>query len=268
MKNALKIVSFVLGVVLIGLVVFYFLSGGKDGDKKVAATDTDTPASTQLIMGTNAYFPPYEFYDDNGKIVGIDAEIAALIADKLGMKLVIEDMEFDSIITAVTTGKIDMGMAGMTVTPDRQQSVDFSTSYATGKQVIIVKDGSAIADYDGLKDKKIGVQLSTTGDIYISGDIGDGKLGAAKVEQYASGFEAVNSLVQGKLDAVVIDSEPAKVFVANNPGIKILPTEYIVEDYAIATAKDSELTAKINTALEQLIADGSVQAVIDKYIKA
>ncbi len=263
MNKLEKIFSLILAA---ALVLSTFGCAGKGGTE----TTTDGTAKTKekLIMATNAYFPPYEFYDDNGNIVGIDAEIAGLIADKLGMELVIEDMEFDSILSAITSGKVDMGMAGMTVTEERLQSVDFSTSYATGKQVIIVKGDSPIASYDDLTDKTIGVQLSTTGDIYISDDIDNGYLGDAKVSQYASGFEAIGDLVNGKIDAVVIDNEPAKVFVSKNEGIKILPTEYIVEDYAIAFAKGSELTVRVNAALEELIADGSVKAVIDKYITA
>ncbi len=264
MKKLVKLLSLLLTAVF----VLSALSAcaGNGGTDTTAATETE--AKEKLIMATNAYFPPYEFYDDSKKIVGIDAEIAGLIADKLGMELVIEDMEFDSILSAVTSGKADMGMAGMTVTDERLKSVDFSTSYATGKQVIIVKDDSAIASYDDLKDKTIGVQLSTTGDIYISDDIDNNLLGKAEVSQYVSGFEAIGDLVNGKIDAVVIDNEPAKVFVSNNNGIKILPTEYVVEDYAIAFAKGSDLTSKVNAALEALIADGSVKAVVNKYVKA
>lgn len=237
--------------------------GTSDADESVVGASRET-----LVMATNAQFPPYEIYDDNGKIIGIDAEIAGLIADKLGMALKIEDMEFDSILSAVTSGKADMGMAGMTVTDERLESVDFSTSYATGHQVIIVRDDSPIASFDDLAGKTIGVQLATTGDIYIGDDIEAGNLADAKASQYTSGFEAIGDLVNGRIDAVVIDNEPAKVFVARNEGIKILPTEYVVEDYAIAFAKGSDLTAKVNAALEQLIADGSVKTVIDKYITA
>ena len=224
-----------------------------------------------LKMGTNASFPPYEFYDDEtGEIVGIDAEVAAAICAKLGCDLEIVDMDFDAIIPAVTTGKIDFGMAGMTVTEERMQSVDFTTSYATGIQVVIVKEDSAIASVDDLfaegANHKIGVQQGTTGDIYCSGDIEEAGLGT--VERYKNGTDAVLALTSGKVDCVVIDNEPAKNYIAANEGLKILDTEYAVEDYAIALAKDSELTEKINAALEELIADGTVQAIIDKYIVA
>ena len=219
--------------------------------------------SKELRMGTNAAFPPYEYYEGE-EIVGIDAEIAAKIAEKLGKTLVIEDMEFGSIISAVQSGKVDMGMAGMTVSEERLESVNFTTSYATGYQVIIVKEDSPIAGPDDLAEKKIGVQESTTGDIYCTDDYGD-----EWVERYNKGTEAVLALTQDKIDAVVIDREPAKAFVAENPGLKILDTEYVVEDYAIAVSKKNDkLMEEINTALEELIADGTVQSILDKYITA
>ena len=217
-------------------------------------------------MATNAAFPPYE-YTEGDNIVGIDAEIAALIAEKLGMTLQIEDMEFDSVVPSVQSGKVDMGMAGLTITDERKEAVDFTSSYATGKQVIIVPEDSAIASADDLEGKTIGVQLSTTGDLYITWDLVDTDL--AQIERYNKGADAVQALVQGKIDAVVIDNEPAKVFVEQNKGLKILDTEYITEEYAICVSKDNaELRDKINTALEELIASGDVQTILDKYIKA
>ena len=234
-------------------------------------TLTGMAMAETLKMGTNASFPPYEFYDDeSGEIVGIDAEVAAAICEKLGYELEIVDMDFDAIIPAVTTGKIDFGMAGMTVTEERLQSVDFTTSYATGIQSVIVKEDSDITSVDDLfaegASHKIGVQQGTTGDLYCSWDIEDEGLGS--VERYKNGTDAVLALTSGKVDCVVIDNEPAKNYIAANEGLKILDTEYAVEDYAIALAKDSELTEKINAALEELIADGTVQAIIDKYIVA
>lgn len=222
--------------------------------------------SGKLIMATNATFPPYE-YHEGGNIIGIDPEIAGLIADKLGLKLEIMDIEFDSIIAAVQTGKADIGMAGMTVTDERLQSVNFSTSYATGVQVIIVQENSSIQSVDDLfaGGYTIGVQTSTTGDLYTTSDLED--KGLAKIERFNKGADAVLALTTGKVDCVVIDNEPAKAFVAANPGLKILDTEYTVEDYAICVAKENTaLLDKINTALAELTADGSVQAVIDKYI--
>jgi len=225
-----------------------------------------------LIMATNAAFPPYEFYegeDGKGKIVGIDAEIAALIAQKLGMELEIMDIEFDSIIAAVQTGKADMGMAGMTVTEDRLISVNFSTSYATGVQVVIVQEGGPIQDLDDLFSVgsfTVGVQTSTTGDLYATWDLEDE--GLAKIERYNKGADAVLALTTGKVDCVIIDNEPAKAFVAGNAGLKILDTEYAVEDYAICIAKkNTDLLEKVDAALNELIKDGSVQRIIDKYIQ-
>ena len=224
-----------------------------------------------LKMGTNAAFQPYEYYDDeSGAIIGIDAEVAALICEKLGYELEIVDMAFDSLIPALTSGKVDFVMAGMTVTEERKQSVDFSTSYAQGVQVVIVPEGSDITCIDDLTAEgashKVGVQQGTTGDLYATWDIADAGLGS--VEPYANGPDAVLALTSGKVDCVMIDNEPAKNLVAANEGLKILETPYTVEDYAIAVAKGSELTEKINAALEELIADGSVQAVVEKYIPA
>ena len=219
-----------------------------------------------LTMATNAAFPPYEYLEGE-VILGIDAEIAALIAEKLGMELKIENMEFDSAIISASTGKTDMVMAGLTITEERQESLDFTTSYATGKQVIIVPEDSDIAQPSDLEGKTIGAQLATTGDLYVTWDYVD--TGLSQIERYNTGVDAVLALVQGKIDAVVIDNEPAKVFVAQNEGLKILETEYIIENYAIGVKKgNTELLDKINTALEELIASGDVQTIIDKYIKA
>ena len=216
-----------------------------------------------LTMATNAYFPPYEYYEGD-TITGIDAEIAQAVADKLGLKLKIEDMEFDSIITAVSTGKADMGLAGMTVTEERKKNVNFSDTYATGVQVVIVKEDSDIASIDDLQGKKIGVQLSTTGDIYCTDDFG-----SENVEEYNKGNDAVMALVSGKVDAVVIDNEPAKSYVAANEGLKILETEYVTEDYAAALNKDNtELLEQINGALKELKDEGKLDEIISKYIKS
>nr|WP_294681212.1 transporter substrate-binding domain-containing protein [uncultured Anaerotignum sp.] len=235
-----------------------------------AATDDGADAKKEtLVMATNATFPPYEYYEGKD-VVGIDAEIGAALAEKLGMNFEIQDMDFESIIPAVTSGKASIGMAGMTVTPDRQKSVDFSDSYATGVQAIIVKEGSDIKTVDDLfaegANHKIGVQTGTTGDLYTTDDIEGAGLG--KVERFPKGADAVLALQQGKVDCVVIDNNPAKEFVAANEGLQILDTEYAVEDYAICLAKDSPLTEKINTALAELTADGTVQKIIDKYISA
>ena len=222
----------------------------------------NTAVSGKLTMATNAAFPPYE-YVEGGQVAGIDAEIAAAIAEKLNLELQIDDMEFDSITEAVK--------AGMTVTPDRQEEVDFTVSYATGVQVVIVKEDSSITSVDELfaegANHVIGVQRNTTGDIYTTDDIE--KKGLGSIERYSKGADAIQALIAGKVDCVVIDNEPAKAFVNEVGGLKILETEYITEDYAAAMSKENkELYEAVNTALQELIADGTVQGIIDKYITA
>lgn len=244
--------------------------GSSSSDKGAAESSTSangaatvkTAKDGVLTMATNATFPPYEYYEGDD-IVGIDAEIAKAIADKLGLKLEIQDMEFNSIITAVQSGKADLGLAGMTVTDERKQSVDFSDSYATGIQSVIVKDGSSIKSIDDLKGKKIGVQLATTGDIYAKDDFGE-----ENVEEYNKGADAVMALTSGKIDAVIIDNQPAKSFIETTDGLQILDTDYVQEDYAAAIAKgNDDLLNAVNGALKELKEDGTIQKILDKYIK-
>ena len=221
-------------------------------------------AGGKLVMATNAEFPPYEYHDGDA-VVGIDAEIAKAIADELGMELEIEDIAFDSIIPEIVSGKADMGLAGMTVTEDRMQSVDFSDTYAKSSQKIIVTEDSEIVSPDDLKGVIVGVQLGTTGDIYVSDLEADG----TTVERYNKGFEAVQALSQGKIDAVVIDGEPAKTFVAETEGLKILDESFTDEEYAIAVKKgNTELLEKINGALKTLKDNGTLDEIVAKYIKA
>ena len=227
------------------------------------AGEVTTVTEGVLTMGTNAAFPPYEYYEGD-TVVGIDAEIAQAIAEKLGLSLEIVDMDFNSIITAVQSGKVDVGIAGMTVEPDREKNVDFTDSYATGVQVVIVTEDSDIASVDDLEGKLIGTQEGTTGWSYCSEDYGDDM-----VIPYTNGATAVQALLDGKVDCVVIDQQPALSFVEANEGLKILETEYAVEDYAIAVSKDNTaLRDAINTALNELIEDGTVQGILDKYITA
>ena len=235
-----------------------------------AAADIKTVEAGKLHMATNAAFPPYEMISDNGGFEGIDVEIATLIAQKLGLELVVDDMEFGSVITSVQGGKSDIAMAGLTVTDERKQNVDFTESYATGVQVIIVPEGSDIQTVDDLANNKmIGVQDGTTGYIYCSSPVEDGGYGEDHVTSYPNGAMAIEALKGGKVDAVVIDKEPAKAFVQANAGLKILDTEYIVENYAIGISKDNNgLRDAVNNALKELIADGSVQLIVDKYISA
>lgn len=232
-----------------------------------AETEAEAPAEEaaaggKLVMATNAEFPPYEYHEGDS-IVGIDADIAAALAQELGMELVIEDMAFDSIIASVQTGKADIGLAGITVNEDRLQNVDFTDTYTQAAQVIIVKEDSDVTTPDDLTGKTVGVQLGTTGDI-LADDIAD-----ATVERYNKGFEAVQALQQGKIDAVIIDREPARVFVAESEGLKLVDEEFTVEEYAIAVAKDNtELKDKLNEALKTLKDSGKIQEIIDKYISA
>ena len=231
-----------------------------------AKAEVKTVSAGKLTMATNATFPPYEYHEGD-KIVGIDAEIAKAVADKLGLELVIEDVEFDSIIAGVQAGKYDIGCAGMTVTEDRLKSVNFSTSYATGIQSIIVKEGSPIKTIDDLLkgNYKVGVQSGTTGDIYMSDS--ERGVGENRIDRFKSGNDAVIALKAGKVDAVCIDNEPAKAYVAANSGLVILETPYTEEKYAIAISKNNEaLLAAINKALDELTKDGTIAKIIEKYI--
>lgn len=250
----------ILALILAILMVASLAACG--GSNDAATADESKP---ELVMGTNAAFPPYEYYDEDGKtIIGIDAEIAQAVADKLGMKLTIKDMEFDSLLTAVQSNAVDIVFAGLTVSEERKQSVDFTMTYATGVQVVIVPNDSEIASVDDLAGKVIGVQAGTTGDIYCTDEFGQ-----ENVKQFTNGALAVAALQNGQVDCVVIDNEPAKAFVKANEGLKILDTEYAVEDYAAAISKENtELTAKVNEAMEALKSDGTIDAILAKYIKA
>ncbi|WP_300751324.1 transporter substrate-binding domain-containing protein [uncultured Oscillibacter sp.] len=240
-----------------------------------ADSGTDAPAFTtveegKLHMSTNAAFPPYEMTTDAGGFEGIDVEVAQAIAEKLGLELVVDDMGFDAALTAVQTGQSDIAMAGITVTEDRQQVMDFSDSYATGIQVVIVKEDSPIATVADLSNAQmIGCQKATTGYIYCSDTPENGGYGEDHVTAYETGALAVMALVNGQVDAVVIDNEPAKSFVASNDGLKILDTEFAVEDYAIGLAKgNTALLEAVNAAMAELKADGTFQGIVDKYITA
>ena len=223
-----------------------------------------------LSMATEATFPPYEYYDGD-TIVGIDVEIAQAIADKLGLKLEVTDIAFDSIIPGVQTGKYDIGLAGMTVTDERLEQVNFTDSYATGIQVVIVGPNSSITSVDDLfaegASHVVGTQTGTTGFIYATSDIQDAGLG--EVKSFAKTTDAVEALKNSQVDCVILDNQPAQALVAANAdaGLSILDTEYAVEDYAAAVSKDNAgLTEAINGALKELIADGTVQTILDKYI--
>ena len=228
-----------------------------------AASELKTVEAGKLIMSTNAAFPPYEMVADDGSFEGIDVEVAGAIAGKLGLELVVDDMDFDAALLAVQQNKSDIVMAGVTVTEDRQLIMNFSDSYATGVQVVIVKEGSDVT-LDNLGEKMIGTQRGTTGYIYTSGDYGDDHVTA-----YDNGASAVQALLNGQVDCVVIDSAPAEAFVAANAGLTILDTEYVTENYAIGVNKDNTaLLDAVNGALAELTADGTLDAIIGKYITA
>ena len=276
MKKLTKVITAILAVaMLLSLAACGSKKTGTDTDvpedfvPEDAAPADETPAELttveegKLIMSTNAAFPPYEMTDDSGNIVGIDAEIAAAIAEKLGLELQIDDMDFDAAQLAVQQGKSDMILAGLTVNEERQLVMDFSDTYAIGKQVVIVKEGSDVT-LENMGEKMIGTQRATTGNIYCSDDFGD-----EHVVAYDNGITAVQALVNGQVDCVVIDSAPADVFVADNAGLTILPTEYVQEDYAIAVNKgNTALLDAINAALKELTEDGTLQSIVDKYVVA
>lgn len=240
-----------------------------EASAETASAELTTVTPGKLTMSTNAAFPPYEMTADDGSFEGIDVEVAEAIADKLGLELQIDDMDFDAALLAAQNGKSDMVMAGVTVTEERQTVMDFSNTYATGIQVVIVPEDSDIASIEDMTGKMIGVQRGTTGDLYCSASVEDGGFGEENVTPYDNGLTAVQALQNGQVDCVVIDNAPAQEFVKANPGLKILDTEYANEDYAIGVAKgNTQLLDAINGALEELEADGTLQSIVDKYITA
>lgn len=267
-RNTMKKLSIaMLSMVLAGSMLLTACGGGNTQATEDTGSDTqqsETAENTEggvLRMATNATFPPYEYYEGD-EVVGIDPEIAAAIAEKLGMTLEINDMDFDPAIAAAQTGQADIVMEGLTVTDDRKEKINFTDSYATGVQVVIVPEDSDIQSVDDLEGKLIGVQQGTTGDLYCSDDYGE-----ENVQKFTSGPVAVEALKNGQIDCVVIDNEPAKSYVSQNEGLKILDTEYITEEYAIGISKDNpELLEQINAALQELKEDGTIQSIIDKYI--
>ena len=233
-----------------------------------ASDDGMTIKEGKLIMSTNAAFPPYEMTTDDGGFAGIDVEIAQAIANKLGLQLVIDDMDFDAALEAVQKNKSDIVMAGVSVTEDRKLVMSFSDSYATGVQVVIVKEGSDVT-MDNLGEKMIGCQRGTTGYIYASDSVENGGYGEDHVIAYDNGASAVQALKNGQVDCVIIDSAPAQEYVKANSGLTILEGAWVEESYAIGMNKDNTaLQEAVNKALSELIADGTVQSIMDKYINA
>ncbi|GMQ59266.1 basic amino acid ABC transporter substrate-binding protein [Vallitalea sediminicola] len=230
-------------------------------DKDAEDKDTDKEDDKKVIvMGTNAEFPPFEYIEAN-EVVGFDVDISKKIAEKLGVELIVENMQFASLTAALQSGKIDFVAAGMTNTPERAEEVNFSDDYFTASQVIIVKKGSdVVKSKEDLVGKKIGVQLGTTGEIESK------KIEDATVESFDAGYAAVMSLSNGKLDAVVIDQKPAEKFVAQNDKVMILDEELTKENYAIAINKENEeLLKTINEVIKELHENGEYDALYEKY---
>ena len=246
------------------------VSGSASGSVSNGDPAFTTVTPGKLTMSTNAYFPPYEMVADDGSFEGIDIEVAGAIAEKLGLELQVDDMGFDAALQAAQTGKSDMVMAGVTITEERQAVMDFSNSYANGVQVVIVKEGSPIQTVDDLANANmIGCQMGTTGYTFCSDTPENGGFGEDHVTPYDDGAAAVQALMNGQIDAVVIDNKPAQEYVAANPGLKILDGEFTNEDYAIGVAKgNTALLDAINGALEELTNDGTIQSIVDKYISA
>ena len=259
-----KMIALILAAVMVCCLLA--ACGGKKNDLNLVEDG-------KLVMSTNAQFPPYEMVADGDGFYkgfeGIDVEIAVALAEKLGLELVIDDMDFDSALTAVQNNKSDMVLAGLTYREDRDEVMDFSTSYAKGVQVVIVPDGSDITDLDALEGKMIGTQRGTTGYIYASDTPENDGYGEDHVLAYDNGALAVQALLNGQIDAVVIDDAPAKEYVAANPGLKILETEYITEDYCLAVDEgNAELLDVLNTIIETMIDEGLVDEIVSHYITA
>lgn len=214
----------------------------------------------QLVMVTEATFPPYEFREGN-QIVGIDVDLMREVAKKIGKELVVEDMSFDSVISAVVTGKADVSASGITVTEERKRQAGFSIPYFTAAQVIIVPKNSPVKDRTGLKGKRIGVQHGTTGDLYVTKHI-------QQPERFPNGALAVAALDAGKLDAVVLDGEPSKVHVSLRKNLHILKEPLTTEEYAVAVSKkNTELLNQVNAVIRELKESGKLAEITKKYIK-
>ena len=295
MKNFKKLAAFALAATM-SLGLLTACGGGTTGTTETPA-NTETPASTEstapetetpaadgtfttvedgkLIMSTNATFPPYEMVADGDGVngsgyEGIDIEIAYALADKLGLELVIDDMDFDAALMAVQNNSADMMLAGLSYSEERDEVVDFSDPYATGVQVVIVKEGSDVT-LDNLGDYMIGTQRGTTGYLYASDTPENGGYGEDHVIGYDSGVTAVQELINGTIDAVIIDQQPAEAYVAANPdaGLTILPGNWVEEDYCLAVDEgNTALLNALNTALNELKSDGTLDEIVAKYINA
>ncbi len=255
MNNVMKKTGIVL-LVLVLLVGLGACSRTVNTMERIADND-------RVIMGTNAEFPPFEYRDETGAVAGFDVALAEEIAADLGVELVIEDMDFNALIAALNSGKIDFVAAGMTVTEDRLENADFSVAYFDASQVIIVQaDNTDINGADDLVGKRIGVQEGTTGDLEAS------EIEGVEMFRYRKGIDGIMDLKNGNIDAVVIDGQPAGVFVQLNADLRMLDDALTVEEYAIAVRKgDSAFLSSINASIERIKASGRYQEIYDEYIE-
>lgn len=252
-------------------------SGSNDAKDTAAAEETASTegaesaalADGKLIVGTNAEFPPFEYLGDNGEPDGFDIALIKAIGEKLGVEVEIQNMEFGSLITSIGS-KIDIAIAGMTVTDERKNAVDFSDSYYDAVQYVILPADSAIAEKKDLLGKTIGCQLGTTGEYLIDDLIAED--GTTQKKSYNKAVDAVNDLLNGRLDCVIIDRNPAMVFQANYPDQLKLSDgaafTFEAEQYAIAMPKgDTALAEKVNAALAEIKADGTFDKLVEQYIQ-
>ena len=219
----------------------------------------------KLYVGTNAEFYPFEYLED-GKIVGFDAELIEAIGKKLNKEIVWKNIAFDGLLPALQSKKIDVIIAGMTATPERKKFVNFSDPYFVSSQMIIIntddEKSKNITSYESLPNHSVGVVLGYTGDVAVS------KLENIDVQRFNGASEAIMSLISKKVQAIVIDSEPAKNYVKNNKGLKLISTDIAKEEYSIAVSKENKKLAEdINSAYKELVNDGTFEKLITKYFK-
>lgn len=249
------------------LLLAALLAGCSQAPKATPAPSSDAGSAKldKLIMGTSADFPPFEYKDSSGKVLGLDAEIAQRVADKLGVPLTIEDMDFDSLMSTLANGKVNMVLAGLTVDEDRKLSADFSNTYFEASQVIIIRKGDTLVQSaEDLKGKTIGVQLGTTGDVEMTALEAEG----TQVARYKKGVDAVMDLINNRVDAVVIDAEPAKVMVKNNPDTtELIDVKLTEEEYAAAVQKgDAALLKAINEVIQEMKDSGEMAQLFDFHV--
>lgn len=265
MKNLKK-------ALLVGLATVVLASCGSNENKDNASSNAsnDAAADTSIVsdgvldLGTSADLPPYEFYDENNKIVGIDAEIAEAIGQKLGVKVNLQDMEFANIIASIESNKLDGGIAGLSKTPEREKSVNFTETYAKSVQKVLVKKDSGYKTPEDLKGKKIGTQLGTTGE-----SVSKDEYGEENVQSFNKNSDAVVALNSGKIDAVVLDEQTVEKFAEANDGLEVLEDSLADDEYAIALdKKNDKLLEEVNKAIKELQEDGTIDNIVKKYTES